>query len=90
MLLLKLKLQWTEAEDSKKMESDFSEGMFKVESSSAGADSANDYKDFTIDFANDMSIKVNTLAQLLLVLMRSSELDGFLRVEFSEMLLSTY
>jgi hypothetical protein len=33
--------------------------MFKVESYvSAGADSANDYKDFTIDFANDMSIKV--------------------------------
>jgi hypothetical protein len=73
-------------EDSKKMEAILVKGMFKVESYvSAGVDSANDYKDFTIDFANDMSIKVVNAGSTAATgtYEASSELDVFLELNFS-------
>jgi hypothetical protein len=84
---LKTKATMSEAaENGKKLETILVNGKFKVESFvSAGVDSANDYKDFTIDFANDMSIKVvntlNTAATGTYAV--SSELSVFLKLNFS-------
>jgi hypothetical protein len=61
-------------------------GAFRVQSFiSAGVDSANNYKDFTIDFANDKSIKVvNTLSTAATgTYAVSSELDVLLKLTFS-------
>jgi hypothetical protein len=49
------------AQNAKKVEAALVNGAFKVQTYlNAGVDTANNYKDFTIDFANDMSIKVLT------------------------------
>jgi hypothetical protein len=74
------------AENGKKLETILVNGKFKVDSFvSAGVDSANNYKDFTIDFANDMSIKVvNTLSTAATgTYAVSSELSVFLKLRFS-------
>lgn len=81
------------AENSKKMEKILVNGTFKVGAFvNAGTDSANDYKDFSIDFANDMSIKVLNAGSTAAtgVYEVSSEADIFLELNFSEMLLSIY
>lgn len=74
------------AQNSDKLETVLVNGMFKVDSFvTAGVDSANNYKDFTIDFANDMSIKVvNALSTAATgTYAASSELDVFLKLNFS-------
>jgi hypothetical protein len=74
------------AENSKKMEKILVNGTFKVQAFvNAGTDSANDYKDFTIDFANDMSIKVVNAGSTAAtgVYEVSSEVDIFLELNFS-------
>ncbi len=73
-------------QNSKKLETILVNGVFKVQSFvSAGVDTANNYKDFTIDFANDMSIKVmNTLTTAATgTYETSSELDVFLKLNFT-------
>jgi hypothetical protein len=74
------------AENGKKLETILVNGKFKVDSFvSAGVEKANDYQGFTIDFANDMSIKVvNTLSTAATGAYEvSSELDVFLKLNFS-------
>jgi hypothetical protein len=74
------------AENSKKMEAILVKGMFKVDSFiRGGVDTTNDYKDFTIDFANDMSIKVVNAGSTAATgtYAASSELDVFLELNFS-------
>lgn len=84
-----LKTEATMAEaiqNSKKLETILVNGAFKVQSFiTAGVDSANNYKDFTIDFANDKSIKVvNTLSMAATgTYAVSSELDVLLKLNFS-------
>lgn len=84
-----LKTEATMAEaiqNSKKLETILVNGAFKVQSFiTAGVDSANSYKDFTIDFANDKSIKVvNTLSTAATgTYAVSSELDVLLKLNFS-------
>lgn len=84
-----LKTEATMAEavqNSKKLETILVNGAFRVQSFiSAGVDSANNYKDFTIDFANDKSIKVvNTLSTAATgTYAVSSELDVLLKLTFS-------
>lgn len=73
-------------ESSKQMETILVNGTFKVQSFvSGGVDTANTYKDFTIDFANDMSIKVfnglTTAANGTYA--ASSQTDVFLKLTFS-------
>ena len=74
------------AQNSKNLETVLVNGMFKVQSFiTAGVDSANNYKDYTVDFANDKSIKVlstiTTAATGTYAV--SSELDVFLKLNFS-------
>lgn len=74
------------AANSKKMETILVNGMFKVQSFvTAGVDSANNYKGYTIDFANDMSIKVmNGLTTAATgTYAASSELNVFLKLNFT-------
>lgn len=74
------------AQNTDKLETVLVNGMFKVDSFvTAGVDSANNYKDFTIDFASDMSIKVvNALSTAATgTYEASSELDVFLKLNFS-------
>ncbi|MFQ3172997.1 MAG: hypothetical protein ACI9WT_000053 [Flavobacterium sp.] len=74
------------AQNSKKLETVLVNGIFKVDSFvTAGVDSANNYKDFTIDFANDMSIKVvKTLSTAATgTYAVSSESSVFLKLNFS-------
>ncbi|MDI6033498.1 hypothetical protein QLS91_10470 [Flavobacterium sp. LB2P84] len=73
-------------ENSKKLETILVNGKFKVDSYiSAGVNSATSYKDFTIDFANNLSITavnlVNTTVNGTYAV--SSELDVFLKLNFS-------
>ena len=73
-------------QSKKQMETILVNGTFKVQSFvSAGVDTANTYKDFTIDFANDMSIKVfnglTTAANGTYA--ASSQTDVFLKLTFS-------
>jgi hypothetical protein len=73
-------------QNSKKVETILVNGMFKVQSYlNAGVDSANNYKDFTVDFANDMSIKVvNSLTTAATgTYAVSSQTDVFLKLNFS-------
>ncbi|HEY4617319.1 MAG TPA: hypothetical protein VIH09_03915 [Flavobacterium sp.] len=74
------------AQNSKNLETVLVNGMFKVQSFiTAGVDSANNYKDYTVDFANDKSIKVlNTITTAATgTYAVSSELDVFLKLNFS-------
>lgn len=73
-------------QSSKQMEAILVNGIFKVQSYvNGGADTAATYKDFTIDFANDMSIKVfsglTTAASGTYA--ASSQTDVFLKLAFS-------
>ncbi|WP_016989097.1 hypothetical protein [Flavobacterium sp. ACAM 123] len=77
----------TQAEqNAKKLETILVNGMFKVQSFvTAGTDSANNYKDNTVDFANDWTMKastalVNTATGTYTV---SSEADVFLKLNFT-------
>jgi hypothetical protein len=68
-------------ENSKKLETILVDGSFKVQSFiTAGVDSANNYKDSTVDFANDWTVKaVTTLTTTAAgTYAVSSELDVFL------------
>jgi hypothetical protein len=74
------------AENKKKLETIVVNGKFKVDSFiSAGVNSTNNYKDFTIDFANNLSVKainlINTTVNGTYAL--SSELDVLLKLNFS-------
>jgi hypothetical protein len=74
------------SQNSNELETVLVNGMFKVDSFvTAGVDSANNYKDFTVDFANDMSIKVlNTLGTAATgTYAVRSELDVLLQLNFS-------
>tara|TARA_R110000868_G_scaffold335496_1_gene596348 strand:- start:922 stop:1992 length:1071 start_codon:yes stop_codon:yes gene_type:complete len=74
------------AQNSKKLETILVNGKFKVQSFvNAGVDSANSYKDNTIDFANDMSIKVvNALSATATgTYAMSSDLNVFLKLNFT-------
>ncbi|RDI55017.1 hypothetical protein [Flavobacterium glaciei] len=73
-------------QNGKKLETILVNGKFKVDSFiSSGVNSANNYKDFTIDFANNLSVKavnlVNTTVNGTYAV--SSELDVFLKLNFS-------
>jgi hypothetical protein len=73
-------------ENSKKLETILVNGKFKVDSYvSAGVNSATNYKDFTIDFANNLSVTainlVNTTVNGTYAV--SSELDVLLKLNFS-------
>ncbi len=73
-------------ENSEKLETILVNGSFKVQSFvSAGVDTANNYKDYTVDFTNDMSIKVlNVLTTAATgTYETSSELDVFLKLNFT-------
>ena len=74
------------AQNSKKMETILVNGMFKVQSFvTAGVDSANNYKGNTIDFANDMTIKVMSglTTAATGTYATSSELNVFLKLNFT-------
>ncbi|OAB25273.1 hypothetical protein SAMN05444395_109106 [Flavobacterium fryxellicola] len=74
------------AQNSKKLETILVNGKFKVDSFvSAGVNSANNYKDFTIDFANNLSVTaVNLLSSTVNgTYAVSSELSVFLKLNFS-------
>ncbi|PRZ23299.1 hypothetical protein [Flavobacterium granuli] len=73
-------------ENRKKLETILVNGKFKVDSYiSAGVNSATNYKDFTLDFANNLSITavnlLNTTVNGTYAL--SSEVDVFLKLNFS-------
>ncbi|MFV8373313.1 hypothetical protein [Flavobacterium sp. LB2P74] len=73
-------------ENSKKLETILVNGKFKVDSYvSAGVNSATNYKDFTIDFANNLSITATNLLSTTVngTYAVSSELDVFLKLNFS-------
>lgn len=73
-------------QSSKNLETILVNGMFKVQSYlNAGVESANSYKDFTVDFANDMSIRVaNSLTTAATGTYKvSSQTDVFLKLNFS-------
>ena len=73
-------------ENSKKLEIILVNGKFKVDSYvSAGVNSATNYKDFTIDFANNLSITSTNLLSTTVngTYAVSSELDVFLKLNFS-------
>ncbi|MFV8342957.1 hypothetical protein [Flavobacterium sp. XS2P39] len=76
----------TAVENGKKIETILVNGKFKVDSFvSAGVNSANNYKDFTIDFANNLSVTaINMLSTTVNgTYAVSSELDVFLKLNFS-------
>ena len=74
------------AENSKKLETILVNGKFKVESFlTAGANTASNYKDYTVDFANNLSV---TAASVLSSTVNgtyavSSQLEVFLKLSFS-------
>ncbi|MFV8393380.1 hypothetical protein [Flavobacterium sp. LB2P6] len=73
-------------ENSKKLETILVNGKFKVDSYvSAGVNSATNYKDFMIDFANNLSITATNLLSTTVngTYAVSSELDVFLKLNFS-------
>jgi hypothetical protein len=73
-------------ENSKKLETILVNGKFKVDSYvSAGVNSATNYKDFTIDFANNSSVTAVNLVSTTVngTYATSSELDVFLKLNFS-------
>jgi hypothetical protein len=87
-ITVSLKMAATKAEEvqnSKKLETILVNGKFKVDSFvSAGINSASSYKDFTIDFANNLSV---TAVNLLSTTVNgtyavSSELSVFLKLNF--------
>ncbi|RTY75399.1 hypothetical protein [Flavobacterium sp. LS1R10] len=74
------------AQNSKKLETIMVNGKFKVESFvSSGVNSATNYKDFTIDFANDWSVKaVNNLNSTVNgTYAVSSQIEVFLKLNFT-------
>lgn len=74
------------AESSKQMEAVLVNGLFKVQSYvNGGVDTATTYKDFTIDFANDMSLKVfsGLTTAATGTYAASSQTDVFLKLTFS-------
>jgi hypothetical protein len=74
------------AESSKQMEAILVNGLFKVQSFvNGGVDTATTYKDFTIDFANDMSLKVfsGLTTAATGTYAASSQTDVFLKLTFS-------
>jgi hypothetical protein len=77
----------TQAEqNSKKVETILVNGMFKVQSFvTAGVDSANNYKDATVDFANDWTMKAGTalVTTATGTYTVSSEADVFLKLTFT-------
>ncbi len=77
----------TQAEqNSKKLETILVNGTFKVQSFvTAGVDSANNYKDTTVDFANDWKVKAVTALTTAATgtYAVSSELDVFLKLNFT-------
>jgi hypothetical protein len=77
----------TQAEQSsKKVETILVNGMFKVQSFvTAGVDSANNYKDTTVDFANDWTMKAGTalVTKATGTYAVSSEADVFLKLNFT-------
>ncbi|MDR7211885.1 hypothetical protein [Flavobacterium piscis] len=76
----------TAVQNGKKLETILVKGKFKVDSFiNTGVNSANDYKDFTIDFANNLSIKAVDLLNTTVngTYAVSSELDVFLKLNFS-------
>lgn len=76
-----------EAENnSKKLETILVNGAFRVKSFvNAGVDSANNYKDTTVDFANDWTVKASTalVTTATGTYAVSSELDVFLKLNFT-------
>lgn len=73
-------------ENSKKMETILVNGKFKVESFlTAGVNSANNYTDYTIDFANNLAVTAtSTLSSTVNgTYAVSSQLDVFLKLNFS-------
>jgi hypothetical protein len=73
-------------QNSKKLETILVNGKFKVDSFvSAGVNSATNYKDFTIDFANNLSISAVNLLNTTVsgTYAVSSELNVFLKLNFS-------
>lgn len=74
------------AENSKKLETILVNGKFKVDSFvSAGVNSATNYKDYTVDFANNLSVTaVNLLSTTVNGTYEvSSQVDVFLNLNFS-------
>ncbi|MFV8370761.1 hypothetical protein [Flavobacterium sp. LB2R40] len=84
-----LKTEATMAEavqNSKKLETILVNGKFKVESFvTAGVNSASSYKDFSVDFANDLSVTASNLLSTTVngTYAVSSQLDVFLKLNFS-------
>jgi hypothetical protein len=73
-------------ENSKKLETILVNGKFRVDSFiSAGVNSATNYKDFTVDYANNLSVTaINLLGTTVSgTYAVSSELDVFLKLNFS-------
>lgn len=73
-------------ENSKKLETILVNGKFKVDSFvNAGVNSATNYKDFTIDFANNLSVTAVNLVNTTVngTYATSSELNVFLKLNFS-------
>lgn len=73
-------------ENSKKLETILVNGKFKVDSFvSAGVNTATNYKDFTIDFANNLSVTAVNLVSTTVngTYATSSELDVFIKLNFS-------
>lgn len=76
----------TAVENSKKLETILVNGKFKVDSYvSAGVNSATNYKDFTIDFANNLSVTAINLLNTTVngTYAVSSELNVLLKLNFS-------
>ncbi|HEX9150712.1 MAG TPA: hypothetical protein VF842_01445 [Flavobacterium sp.] len=74
-------------QNSKKLETILVNGKFKVDSFvSAGVNSATNYKDFTIDFANNLSVTAVNLLNTTVngTYAVSSELNVFVKLNFSE------
>lgn len=73
-------------ENGKKIETILVNGKFKVDSFvSAGVNSANNYKDFTVDFANNLAVTAVSMLGTTVngTYAVSSELDVFLKLNFS-------
>ena len=74
------------AQNSKKLETILVDGKFKVDSFiNAGVNSATNYKDFTVDFANNLSVTATNLLNTTVngTYEVDSELDVFLKLNFS-------
>lgn len=76
----------TAVENSKKLETILVDGKFKVESYiSSGVNSATNYKDYTVDFANNLSVSAVNLLNTTVngTYAVSSEIDVLLKLNFS-------